>query len=302
MSKLTRLLPLFLVLLISCGTSVECIHYKGTPVLHAADGKFSKFEIARFKKYMKKKVVITEQNKKILTDYASDMTTFIRRYIWKRYRGADGLRLYIASNQKDFARAWTNCSLNRNIDKIRPFVIGFYCPFTAEATLKYGRNIEDNLETYDHEEGHHQNNIMSERDEDIQEFPSEYNMRWKSFLRSVLDVDIGNLFFTWTFAGRPLLGDNNTISGIGKYRAGSLMFFFVANYYKGDLTKGAKFVFLSKPKVLRKFFYARLNSYKGKLSPNQIWMKEVDNLIGSSGLNAYLSKIKAKVRLNKKGF
>jgi len=270
------------------------MNFIGDPIIAPADGKFSKTEVKRFEEYHKKKIKIMSSgpSRQVLLDYINDMRVFIKRYVWSGWKGPDGMRLNITKTKSDTGKAWHICDGR----KVPPKgVYGFYCPWDFSASFAAGKPLDKAIEVYDHEEGHHQNCINAE---DVGEFPSEYNMRWKAFLRIAMDVDVGNMFLDYVFWGRPLWGDFKNIKEMNIYRAASLMFFFVANHFKGNLTKGAKFVFGSGAKKLRKFFYKKFNSYKGKFNANEIWMKEVDNLIGSKGLNDYLTEIRRKYTKN----
>ena len=273
---------------------------------HLADGDFSAAEIKIFHQYEKTLPTNNKDLLRVLIGYANDMDVFIKKYVWKEYKGTKGLYLYLARDKNDLALAWKKCSKTQ---KMSTNVVGFLCPYNNEAAVLIDESLSTMIRVYDHEEGHYQHDTNY----DGMEFPSEYHSRWKAFLRFSISTDVGNLFFDPVFWGCPESYDilaklvkkgskskKSTIQKMGKYSAGSLMFFLVANYYNGDLTKGAKFIFGASEEELVKFFYDRLEKYVGKKSLTEIWQTEVNILIGSSSLQAYLDAITKKLNADRK--
>ena len=280
------------IILMLSSIQVKCVHILGESIIAPADGRFSKTEKQSLIDHYKKGTIVYNNGKgyNALLAYANEMSVFIKKHLWPEWMGVKGLYLNVVNNKQKFYKAWVNCAGwgNQTVGK----AIGFYCPLSDEITI-LSTSFSKALRVYDHEEGHYQNDL----DGDSCEFTAEYNRMWKDILRFALHPETDLSFPLYA----SVVHDKfvSTIKQIGRYRAGRLMFLFVANHLNCDLTKGAKFIFRAKEKIQLKFFYAKLNSYKKTFSLRQIWEKEVNKFFSCKGLRKYIHSIRQKHKENK---
>lgn len=262
--------------------------------INTADGIIDNDEASRLIEMAEKDTIVKHNSVAFyhLRNHYNDMNVFIKKYVYKKWPGIYGLHLLIAKSRKEFEKLWYDCSKEgNNNEKVGSSTVGFYCPHNYSIVLME-RDIENSLNDYDHEEGHHINYISGEGGE----ITAEFCRLWKMFIRIAMHKGVGYAYFSKLNERRPYGITGRTIKKIGRYRVGSLMFFMVMNHYKGDLTKSAEFVFESDNKTLIKFFYSKLNKYDKKMSVDNIWLIETNKLFNDGHIFRNIETVRKRAK------
>jgi len=145
------------------------------------------------------------------------------------------------------------------------------------------------LNIYNHEEGHHFNDLVGP----TVEFGSMFNEIFKKFiLIAMVSEEISKLYFDGISDSAPTSLDTGwTIKEMGKYTAGSLMFFYVVKKFNGNLADAARFVFFNDEATLEKFFYNKLKNRDKKLTLQKVWLKEATDVLQHQGLQNYVKNL-----------
>ena len=268
---------------------------KGTRVLIKTDGKIDKSEKDILVELAERNEVLIEHSVPFyyLQNHISDVSKFIKKYVYPGWPGIYGLHLQIVKNRKKLASEWKKCRITifPHGQPMAEMTIGFYCPYNYSIFL-VEREIKNIVDDYDHEEGHHIHIISGE----TSEFPAEFNRLWKIFIRMAMNKDVGEAYFDFLHMNRPADQWARTIKIIGKYKSAALMFFMVMNYFKADLSKSAKYMFESDSKEYKRFFYNALKKYPKKLTIREIWEREMFKLFNDGYLYKNVVKLRKKAQ------